>query len=84
MINAFFKDAEQLGKRIEKINEHYDESLTISLTGELIKYTKLFDKVRRSNYGTGCNSLKKINEYRGNLCYIPEENECFRKCLEFI
>ena len=27
--------------------------------------------------------LKKIVEYRGVLCYIPEENECFRKCLEF-
>ena len=84
MINAFFKEAEQLDKRIEKINEHYDESLTITFTGELIKYTKIFDKVRRSNYGTGCDSFKKIIEYRGNLCYIPEENECFRKCLEFI
>ena len=84
MINAFFKDAEQLDKRIEKINEHYDESLTITFTGELIKYTKIFDKVRRSNYGTGCDSFKKIIEYQGNLCYIPEENECFRKCLEFI
>ena len=28
--------------------------------------------------------FRKIVEYRGNLCYIPEENECFRKCLEFI
>ena len=83
MINAFFRDAEQLDKRIEKINEHYDESLTITFTGELIKYTKIFEKVRRSNYGTGCDSFKKIIEYRGNLCYIPEENECFRKCLEF-
>ena len=84
VINAFFKDAEQLDKRIEKINEHYDESLTITFTGELIKYTKIFDRVKRSNYGTGCDSFKKIVEYRGNLCYIPEENECFRKCLEFI
>ena len=84
MINAFFKDAEQLDKRIEKINEHYDESLTITFTRELIKYAKIFDKVKRSNYGTGCDSFKKIVEYRGNLCYIPEENECFRKCLEFI
>ena len=84
MINAFFKDAEQLDKRIEKINEHYDESLAITFTGELIKYTKIFDKVKRSNYGTGCDSFKKIVEYQGNLCYITEENECFRKCLEFI
>ena len=32
MINAFFEDADQLDKRIEKINEHYDESLTITFT----------------------------------------------------
>ena len=84
MINAFFKDAEQLDQRIEKINEHYDETLEITFTGILIKYTKIFNKVKRSNYGTGCDSFKKIVEYRGNLCYIPEENECFRKCIEFI
>ena len=84
MINAFFKDAQQLDKRIEKINDKYDETLNITFTGELIRYTKTFNKIKRSNYGTGCDSFKKIVEYRGNLCYIPEENECFRKCLEFI
>ena len=84
MINAFFKDSEQLDKRIEKINDKYDETLNITFTGELIRYTKTFNKIKRSNYGTGCDIFKKIVEYRGNLCYIPEENECFRKCLEFI
>ena len=83
-INAFFKDAEQLDKRIEKINDKYDETLNITFTGELIRYTKTFNKIKRSNYGTGCDVFKKIVEYRGNLCYIPEENECLRKCLEFI
>ena len=28
--------------------------------------------------------LKKIIEYKRNLCYIPEENNCFKKCDEFI
>ena len=84
MVNAFFKDAEQPDKRIEKINDKYDETLNITFTGELIRYTKTFNKIKRSKYGTGCDVLKKILEYRGNLCYIPEENECFRKCLEFI
>ena len=83
-INAFFKDSEQLDKRIEKINDKYDKTLNITFTGELIRYTKTFNKIKRSNYGTGCDSFKKIVEYRGNLCYIPEENECFKKCLEFI
>ena len=83
-IIAFFKDGEQLDKRIEKINDKYDETLNITFTGELIRYTKTFNKIQRSKYGTGCDSFKKIVEYRGNLCYIHEENECFRKCLEFI
>ena len=84
MINAFFKNRDELNQRIDKINEICDESVTITFTGILIKYTKIIHKIRRSYFGTGCDSFKKIVEYRGNLCYIPEENECFRKCLEFI
>ena len=84
MINAFFSNRDGLIERIEKINERYDESIPITFTGIVIKYTKSFSKIRRSYYGTGCDSFKKIVEYRGVLCYIPEENECFRKCLEFI
>ena len=84
MINAFFSNRDALIERIEKINERYDETVPITFTGIVIKYTKSFNKIHRSFYGTGCDSFKKIVEYRGVLCYIPEENECFRKCLEFI
>ena len=84
MINAFFSNRDALIERIEKINERYDETIPITFTGIVIKYTKSFNKIRRSYYGTGCDSFKMIVEYRGNLCYIPEQNECFRKCLEFI
>ena len=84
MINAFFSNRDGLIERIEKINERYDESIPITFTGLVIKYTKSFNKIRRSYYGTGCDSFKKIVEYRGNLCFIPEQNECFRKCIEFI
>ena len=45
-INAFFKEAEQLDKRIEKINYKYNETLNITFTGELIRYTKTFKKIR--------------------------------------
>ena len=83
-INAFFKDGEQLDKRIEKINDKYDETLNITFTGDLIRYNKTFNKIQRSNYGAGCDVFGKIVEYRSNLCNIPEDNECFRKCLEFI
>ena len=84
MINAFFSNRDGLIERIEKINKRYDESVPITFTGIVIKYTKSFNKIHRSYYGTGCDSFKKIVEYKGNLCYIPEENECFRKCIEFI
>ena len=84
MINAFLEDAEQLVKRIDKINDNYDETLEITFTGVLIKYTKIFYQIKRFNYGTVCNSFRKIIESEGNLCYILEENECFRKCIDFI
>ena len=84
MINAFFTNRDALIERIEKINERYDETIPITFTGIIIKYSKSFNRIRRSYYGTGCNSFQTIVEYRGNLCFIPEENECFRKCLEFI
>ena len=58
-INAFFKDGEQLDKRIEKINGKYDETLNITFTGDLIRYAKTINKKQRSYYGTGCDSFKK-------------------------
>ena len=84
LVNNFFKNVNALNKWIEKVNDKYDEILNITFTGELFKYTKTFNKIQRSNYGTGCDSLKKIVESRGNLCYIPAENECFRRSLKLI
>ena len=77
-VNTFFKDITALNDWIEKKKDKYDETLNITFTGELIKYTETFTKIQRSDNGTGCDSFKKIIEYRGDLCYIPEENECFR------
>ena len=69
---------------IETIIENFDENLIITFTGEIKKYSKFFNRVRRSNYGTGCDVFKKIIEFQRNLCYISEEIERFRKCSEFI
>ena len=49
----------------------------------MIENTLVFNKEKRSEYGTGWNVLEKIFDYRGAFSYIPPENECFRKCLEF-
>ena len=39
--------------------DNYDKSLEGLFTGEMIKYTLVFNKVKRSDFGTGCNVLKK-------------------------
>ena len=51
-VNTFFKDVNALNNWIEKVNDKYDETLNITFTGELIRYTKTFNKIQRSNYGT--------------------------------
>ena len=53
-INAFFRDGEQLDKRIEKINDKSDGTLNITFTGEIFRYTKTFNKIQRNDYGTCC------------------------------
>ena len=64
--------------------DKYDETLEVLFSGEMIKYTLVFNKVKRSNFGTGCDIQQEIIEYRSDLVYIPEANECFRKCIENI
>ena len=64
---TFFKHVNALENCLEKINDKYEETLNITFTGELTKYTKTFNKIQRSNSGTGCGSFKKITEYRGDL-----------------
>ena len=49
----------------------------------MITYTSVFNKVKRSDYGAGCD-IQKILVYGIDFVYIPETNECFRKSLENI
>ena len=49
--------------------DKYDENL---FSGEMIKYTLVFNKVKRSSCGTGCDIQQKILEYRRDFVYIPE------------
>ena len=82
-INRVYKKVEQLAKSNEKMVDKYDESFKVLFSGEMIKFTTVADKVKRSIYGTGCKVFKNILEYR-ELCFIPTANECFRKCVEYI
>ena len=45
------------------------ESSEILFSGEMIKYTTVFNKVKRSIYGTDCNVFKIILEYRELFLY---------------
>ena len=83
-INNLFKDTDQLNKTIEKMNDRYDETLNNTFTGGMIQYSPVFNKIGRSVYGTVGDSFKKLIEYNGFFCYIPEANECFKKCIESI
>ena len=57
--NRFYKDVEQLTKASEKMVDKYDEFLEALFRGEMIKYTIVFNKVKRSQYGTDCSVWKK-------------------------
>ena len=84
VIKRFYKDIDQLTKSIEKIVDKYDETLEVLFSGEMIEYTLVFNKVKRSDYGTCCDFQQKLIGYRSDLVFIPEANECFRKCIDFI
>ena len=83
-INIFYKYIDQLTKSIDKMVDKYDETLEVLFQGEMKKYTLVFNKVKRSEYGTGCDIEQKVIEYRSDLVYIPESNKCCRKSIEFI
>ena len=83
-VDRFYKDSEQLTKSIEKMIDKYEESLEVLFSGYKIKYTMIFNQIKRSNYGKGCDTFNNILEYKGKLCYIPTGKDCFRKCVEYI
>ena len=59
-----------------------DESLEVLFSGYLIKYTMVFNEIKRSNYGKGSDAFHNILENKGELPYLPTGNGCFRKCIE--
>ena len=46
--------------------------------------TPQFNKVKRSQYGNGCDFKLEIIEYRGNICFIPTKGFCFVECINFL
>ena len=81
-VNRFYKDSEQLTKSIQKMIDKYDETIEVLFSGYMIKYTMVFNQIKRSNYGKGCDAFNNVLEYKGKLCYIPTGIACFMKYLE--
>ena len=61
----------------------YDETLEVLVSGFIIKYTIVFNQIKRSTF-EGCDAFNSVLEYDGQLCYIPTGSACLRKCLEYI
>ena len=46
--------------------------------------TAQFNKVNKSQYGSGCDFKHEIFEYRGNNCIITTKGFCFVNCNDFL
>ena len=80
--NRFYKNVDQLANSIEEMVDKLDESSEVLFLGEMIRNTIVFNKVKRSIYGTGCRVFKNILECREGPCFLTTANECFRKYVE--
>ena len=68
------KDIESFKIFLDVIDEHYDEESTIIKEADMFIETnrKLFDKVKRNEYGKATNNIgKKVVRYEGKNCFIP-------------
>ena len=69
---------------INSIDEGYDTEDAI-FNGYIYKInTPQFNKVNRSQYGSGCDFKHEIIEYWGNNCFIQSKGYCFVKCINFL
>ena len=78
------KNSDQKTKSIEKLIDKNNETFEVLFTGCMMKYTTVFNQLKRSSYGRGSDAYHNILQKEGELCYIPTANACFRKCSEYI
>ena len=79
-----FKNILDYEAYINSIDQDYDSDDSI-FNGYIYKIDTLkFNKVKRSEYGKGCDFKHEIIEYQGNNCFIPTKVYCFVKCINFI
>ena len=79
-----FRNISDFEAYINSIDERYDSDDSI-FNGYIYKIdTPIFNKVKRSQYGNGCDFKHEIIEYQGNNCFIPTKGYCFVKCVNFL
>ena len=79
-----FRNLNDFEAYINSIEEGYDSEDAI-FNGYIYKIdTPHFNKVKRSQYGNGCDFKHEVIEYRGNNCFIPTKGYCFIKCINFL
>ena len=79
-----FRNMDVFENYIRKIDEGFDADDSI-FNGYFYKIdTPQFNKIKRSQYGNGCNFKHEIIEYGGNNCFIPTKGYCFVKCINFL
>ena len=66
-VNRFYKGSNQLTKSMEKMIDKYDETLEVSFSGYTMKYTMVFNEIKRSDYGEGCDAFNNVLESEGQL-----------------
>ena len=79
-----FRNMDDFEAYINSIDEGYDADDAI-FNGYIYKIdTPQFNKIKRSQYGNGCDFKHEIIEYRGKNCFIPTKGYCFVKCVNFL
>ena len=79
-----FRNMDDFEAYINSVDQVYDSDDS-NFNGFIYKIdTPLFNKVKASQCGNGCDFKHEIIEYRGNNCFIPTKEYCFVKCINFI
>ena len=79
-----FRNMDDFEAYINSIDEGYDAE-DATFNGYIYKIdTPIFNKVKRSEYGNGCDFKHEIIEYRGKIRFIPTKGYCFVKCFNFL
>ena len=82
--NNRFRNFDDFESYINSIDEEYDAEDAI-FNGYIYKIkTPQFNKLKKSQYGIGCDLKHEIFEYRRNNFYIPNKGYCYVKCINYI